>query len=68
MQAENAQVVGAALAAGMYPKLLSMDQGGFKTIINQQPVAIVCVLRARFMFPLRRSADRSSTPARSTSE
>jgi hypothetical protein len=45
MQAENVQVVGAALAAGMYPKLLSMDQGGFKTIINQQPVAIVRVER-----------------------
>jgi hypothetical protein len=68
VQAENVQVVGAALAAGMYPKLLSMDQGGFKTIINQQPVAIVSVLRARLLVTIRRSADRSSIRARSTSE
>jgi len=35
-------MLGAALAAGLYPKLITFDSsGGMKTIINQQRVAIV---------------------------
>ena len=42
VNAENPQILGAALAAGLYPKLISLDaSGGMKTIINQQAVAIV---------------------------
>ncbi|WWD17179.1 hypothetical protein CI109_101617 [Kwoniella shandongensis] len=39
---EDVQILGAAIASGLYPKLLSLDgaNGGMKTIINQQPVAI----------------------------
>nr|XP_018262834.1 DEAH box polypeptide 36 [Kwoniella dejecticola CBS 10117]OBR84992.1 DEAH box polypeptide 36 [Kwoniella dejecticola CBS 10117] len=40
---EDVNILGGALAAGLYPKLLSLDPssgGGLKTIINQQPVAI----------------------------
>ncbi|WVR06931.1 hypothetical protein IAU60_003967 [Kwoniella sp. DSM 27419] len=43
VNAQDVQVLGAALAAGLYPKLLSLDAtpgGGLKTLINQQPVAI----------------------------
>ncbi|OCF60762.1 DEAH box polypeptide 36 [Kwoniella mangroviensis CBS 10435] len=39
----DVNILGGALAAGLYPKLLSLDPssgGGLKTIINQQPVAI----------------------------
>ncbi|OCF41878.1 DEAH box polypeptide 36 [Kwoniella heveanensis CBS 569] len=39
----DVQILGGAIAAGLYPKLLSLDPssgGGMKTITNQQPVAI----------------------------
>ncbi|ORY32822.1 P-loop containing nucleoside triphosphate hydrolase protein [Naematelia encephala] len=40
VNAENPLIMGAALAAGLYPKLLSLDGNALKTIINQQTVAI----------------------------
>lgn len=44
VNAENSEVISASLAAGLYPKVLSIDaSGGMKTLINQQPVAIVCL-------------------------
>lgn len=40
--AKNTQILGAALAAGLYPKLLVIDPaGGMRTVTNQQAVAIV---------------------------
>jgi ATP-dependent RNA helicase DHX29 len=66
VNAENAQVLGAALAAGLYPKLINLDSaGGLKTIINQQPVAIVS-LSSRFLCGL--CSRQASIQARSTSE
>jgi ATP-dependent RNA helicase DHX29 len=41
VNADNAQILGGALASGLYPKILSLEGGVVKTIINQQPVAIV---------------------------
>lgn len=42
VNAEDVQILGASLVAGLYPKVISMDpSGGLKTIINQQPVSIV---------------------------
>lgn len=40
--AENLHVLGAALVAGLYPKILTFDaSGGLRTITNQQPVSAV---------------------------
>lgn len=42
VHAEDVQILGASLVAGLYPKVLAIDpSGGLKTIINQQPVSIV---------------------------
>ncbi len=50
VNADNLPVLSAALAAGLYPKLLSLDvgSGGLKTITNQQPAAIVSDLLLKF--------------------
>ncbi|WRT66497.1 uncharacterized protein IL334_003456 [Kwoniella shivajii] len=43
VNANDVNILGGALAAGLYPKLLSLDLssgGSLKTIVNQQPVAI----------------------------
>lgn len=40
--ANNERILGAALASGLYPKILSIDAaGGLRTVSNQQPVSIV---------------------------
>ena len=59
VNADNAHILGGALASGFYPKILSLDAGGLKTIINQQPVAIVSTC-SNFAHP--------STPVRSISK
>lgn len=42
VNANNTQVLEAALASGLYPKVLSMDAtGGLRTLTNQQPVSFV---------------------------
>lgn len=41
VNADNAQILGGALASGLYPKVLNLEGGAIKTIVNQQPVAIV---------------------------
>ena len=41
IHADNAQILSGALAAGLYPKILSLDGNGMRTLINQQPVSIV---------------------------
>jgi ATP-dependent RNA helicase DHX29 len=42
VNASKENIVGAALASGLYPKILTLDKsGGMTTISNQQPVAIV---------------------------
>jgi ATP-dependent RNA helicase DHX29 len=41
VNAEDGLVLGAALAGGLYPKLIQIESGGLKTIINGQPLAIV---------------------------
>lgn len=42
INAASEQVVGAALAWGLYPKILALDpSGSIRTISNQQPVSIV---------------------------
>jgi hypothetical protein len=38
---ENVNIINAALAAGLYPKLLNLNANGLQTITNQQPVAMV---------------------------
>lgn len=44
--AEDLHILGAALASGLYPKILSIDaNGGLKTITNQQPTSIVSLER-----------------------
>lgn len=40
--ANNTPILEAALASGLYPKVLSMDAaGGLRTLTNQQPVSFV---------------------------
>lgn len=44
VHAENLHVLGAAVAAGLYPKILIFDSsGGLRTITNQQPVSTVSI-------------------------
>jgi len=41
VNANNVKIVGASLAAGLYPRLLSVDRtGGLRSLANQQPVSI----------------------------
>lgn len=62
MNAHNPHILNAALAAGLYPKLLTLHANGLQTISNQQPISMVGVLG-------RSIADNfSSTPARSISK
>lgn len=44
--AENPHMLGAALAAGLYPKLLNLRVNGLQTITNQQPVSLASLLPA----------------------
>lgn len=40
--ADNPRILSAALASGLYPKILSIDPAsGLRTVSNQQPVSIV---------------------------
>lgn len=41
VNAEKTHILEAALASGLYPKILTLDNGGLRTISNQQPVSIV---------------------------
>ena len=49
---ENITILNAALAAGMYPKILTLNASGLQTITNQQPVSIVCRLVDDIAFSL----------------
>lgn len=41
VNAESPHILSAALAAGLYPKLLNLNVNGLQTITNQQPVSMV---------------------------
>jgi len=58
VNSENITILNAALAAGMYPKILTLNASGLQTITNQQPVSMV-----RMSFTVVRSADRSQHPS-----
>lgn len=40
VNSENITILNAALAAGMYPKILTLNASGLQTITNQQPVSM----------------------------
>jgi len=43
VNSENITILNAALAAGMYPKILTLNASGLQTITNQQPVSMVSI-------------------------
>lgn len=46
VNAENPHILSAALATGLYPKLLNLNVNGLQTITSQQPVSMVSLALA----------------------
>jgi len=62
VNSDNVTILNAALAAGMYPKILTLNASGLQTITNQQPVSMVSIYARPLLINQHPSSINFRTP------